>query len=103
MTPGGQAQIGNVDLVKQLNSAAVYRLIDQYGPISRIQIAEQSQLAPASVTKITRQLIERGLIKEVDQQASTGGPPRYLYCHRNPQFPRNRRTAWSSRRHHHFV
>lgn len=73
MTPGGQAQIGNVDLVKQLNSAAVYRLIDQHGAISRIQIAEQSQLAPASVTKITRQLIERGLIKEVDQQASTGG------------------------------
>jgi len=73
MVTGGQAQIGNVDLVKQLNSAAVYRLIDQHGPISRIQIAEQSQLAPASVTKITRQLIERGLIKEVDQQASTGG------------------------------
>ncbi len=64
MTAGGQAQIGNVDLVKQLNSAAVYRLIDQHGPISRIQIAEQSQLAPASVTKITRQLIERGLIKK---------------------------------------
>ncbi len=73
MTTGGQAQIGNVDLVKQINGAAVYRLIDQHGPISRIQIAEQSQLAPASVTKITRQLIERGLIKEVDQQASTGG------------------------------
>ncbi|QGU88408.1 DNA-binding transcriptional regulator NagC [Erwinia sorbitola] len=73
MTTGGQAQIGNVDLVKQLNSAAVYRLIDQQGPISRIQIAEHSHLAPASVTKITRQLIERGLIKEVDQQASTGG------------------------------
>ncbi|WP_147196252.1 N-acetylglucosamine repressor [Pantoea sp. MBD-2R] len=73
MTTGGQAQIGNVDLVKQLNSAAVYRLIDQQGPISRIKIAELSQLAPASVTKITRQLIERGLIKEVDQQASTGG------------------------------
>ncbi|MDN8541075.1 DNA-binding transcriptional regulator NagC [Erwinia sp. DT-104] len=73
MTTGGQAQIGNVDLVKQLNSAAVYRLIDRQGPISRIQIAEHSQLAPASVTKITRQMIERGLIKEVDQQASTGG------------------------------
>ena len=73
MTTGGQTQIGNVDLVKQLNSAAVYRLIDQQGPISRIQIADLSQLAPASVTKITRQLIERGLIKEVEQQASTGG------------------------------
>nr|WP_314267357.1 ROK family protein [uncultured Moellerella sp.] len=66
-------QIGNIDLVKQLNGAVVYGLIDQQGPISRIQIAEQSQLAPASVTKITRQLLERGLIKEVDQQASTGG------------------------------
>lgn len=73
MTTGGQAQIGNVDLVKQLNSAAVYRLIDRQGPISRIQISELSQLAPASVTKITRQLIERGLIREVAQQASTGG------------------------------
>ncbi|TFT50835.1 transcriptional regulator, partial [Proteus mirabilis] len=49
-----ETQIGNIDLVKQLNSAIVYRLIDQHGPISRIQIAEQSQLAPASVTKITR-------------------------------------------------
>lgn len=66
-------QIGNVDLVKQLNSAAVYRLIDLQGPISRIQVADVSQLAPASVTKITRQLLERGLIKEVAQQASTGG------------------------------
>ncbi|OIV47941.1 transcriptional regulator [Sodalis sp. TME1] len=73
MTPGGQTPIGNIDLIKQLNSAAVYRLIDQMGPISRIQIAEQSQLAPASITKITRQLLERGLIREVDQQASTGG------------------------------
>ncbi|WP_261833718.1 DNA-binding transcriptional regulator NagC [Vibrio ishigakensis] len=66
-------QIGNVDLVKQLNSAAVYRLIDQQGPISRIQIAELSHLAPASVTKITRQLLEFGYIQEVAQQASTGG------------------------------
>ncbi|MDB1124542.1 DNA-binding transcriptional regulator NagC [Vibrio algarum] len=70
MTDG---QIGNVDLVKQLNGAAVYRLIDQQGPISRIQVADVSQLAPASVTKITRQLMEKGLIKEVAQQASTGG------------------------------
>lgn len=87
MSTGGQAQIGNVDLVKQLNGAAVYRLIDQQGPISRIQIADLSQLAPASVTKITRQLLERGLIKEVDQQASTGGASRYLYRDGKPPIP----------------
>ena len=66
-------QIANVDLVKQMNSAVVYKLIDQQGPISRIQISEISQLAPASVTKITRHLLARGLIKEVEQQESTGG------------------------------
>ncbi len=70
-----ETQIGNIDLVKQLNSALiVYRLIDQHGPISRIQIAEQSQLAPASVTKITSvSFLNVAWIKEVDQQASTGG------------------------------
>lgn len=65
--------IGNVDLVKQLNSATVYRLIDQAGAISRVQIAQSSQLAAASITKITRQLLRGRLIKEVDQQVSTGG------------------------------
>ena len=66
-------QIANVDLVKQMNSAVVYKLIDQAGPISRIQISEACQLAPASITKITRHLLARGLIKEVEQQESTGG------------------------------
>jgi N-acetylglucosamine repressor len=73
MNCSGQGPIGNIDLVKQINGSVVYRLIDQQGPISRIQIAETSQLAPASVTKITRQLLLRGLIREVEQQASTGG------------------------------
>jgi len=73
MSTGVQAQIRNVDLVKQLNSAAVYRLIDQQGPNPCIQITEFSQLATASCTKITRQLLARVLIKEVDQHASTGG------------------------------
>src|SRR5699024_5253455 len=64
---------GNFELVKQLNSAIVYRTIVEQEAISRTQIAELSQLAPASVTKITRQLLQAGLIKEVEQQDSTGG------------------------------
>lgn len=66
-------QIVNVDFVKQTNGALVYRLIDQLGPISRIQVSEKSGLAAASVTKITRNLLRFGLIKEVEQQESTGG------------------------------
>lgn len=67
--------IGNAELVKQLNYALIYRLIVQQSPISRIQLAETSQLAPASITKITRQLLKKKLIKEVDAQQSTGGRP----------------------------
>ena len=67
--------VGNAELMKQLNYAMIYRLIVQQSPISRIQLAEISQLAPASITKITRQLLNTKLIKEVDIQQSTGGRP----------------------------
>lgn len=67
--------VGNTDLMKQLNYAIIYRLIVQQAPLSRIQLAELSKLAPASITKITRQLLKNKLIKEVDVQQSTGGRP----------------------------
>nr|WP_228005649.1 ROK family protein [Xenorhabdus sp. BG5] len=44
----------------------VYRLIDQYGPISRIALSKKAQLAPASITKITRELIDAHLVKETE-------------------------------------
>jgi N-acetylglucosamine repressor len=68
-------RVANHELLKQVNAALVYRLIDTQGPISRVDIAQISALAPASVTNITRQLLENSLIKEVAQQASTGGRP----------------------------
>lgn len=68
-----QTAIANIDQIKQLNSAIIYKVIEQYAPISRVKTAQISKLAPASVTKITRQLIENGLISEVELQASTGG------------------------------
>lgn len=65
--------IANIDHIKQLNSVIIYQVIEQRAPISRVEIAKISKLAPASVTKITRQLMENGLISEVEFQASTGG------------------------------
>ncbi|SES78303.1 N-acetylglucosamine repressor [Thorsellia anophelis DSM 18579] len=63
----------SLDLVKQINLGTVFRLLDKEEPISRIQLAKLSQLAPASITKIIRQFSEIGLIKEVATQVSTGG------------------------------
>ncbi|MCW2254635.1 transcriptional regulator of PTS gene [Providencia alcalifaciens] len=61
-----QSQTGHIDQIKQLNTGIVYRIIDQYGPISRIALSKQSQLAPASITKITRELIDAHLVKEIE-------------------------------------
>ncbi|HIF9188996.1 sugar metabolism global transcriptional regulator Mlc [Photobacterium damselae] len=65
------AQPGHIDHIKRNNAGSVYKLIDLYGPISRIELSKRSQLAPASITKITRELIDAHLIKETQYQEST--------------------------------
>ncbi len=49
-------QPGHIDQIKQTNAGAVYRLIDQLGPVSRIDLSRLAQLAPASITKIVREM-----------------------------------------------
>lgn len=46
------SQPGHIDQIKQTNAGAVYRLIDQLGPVSRIDLSRLAQLAPASITKL---------------------------------------------------
>lgn len=66
----------HIDHVKCINAGLVYKIIDQMGQISRIELSKLSQLAPASITKITRELIDAGLIKQTqDQNSSSRGRP----------------------------
>ncbi|QDX30085.1 sugar metabolism global transcriptional regulator Mlc [Dickeya poaceiphila] len=69
-------QPGHIDQIKQMNAGGVYRLIDEYGPISRIELSKQAQLAPASITKIVRELMEAHLVRETEYQemGSRGRP-----------------------------
>ncbi len=70
------AQPGHIDHIKQINAGRVYKLIDQKGPISRIDLSKESELAPASITKITRELIDAHLIHETTvQEAISRGRP----------------------------
>lgn len=70
------AQPGHIDHIKQINAGRVYKLIDQKGPISRIDLSKESELAPASITKITRELIDAHLIHETTvQEATSRGRP----------------------------
>jgi transcriptional regulator of PTS gene len=69
-------RLGHIDQIKQTNAGAVYRLIDLYGPISRVDLSKRAQLAPASITKIVRELVEAHLVKETEYQdvGSRGRP-----------------------------
>ena len=57
-------QPGHIDVIRQVNAGTVYRLIDGYGPVSRIALSRLSRLAPASITKIIRDLLEAQLVRE---------------------------------------
>lgn len=67
-----EGRAGHIEKIKQTNSGTVYRLIDQLGPISRIELSKHAQLAPASITKIVRELLEAHLIKETEYQELNG-------------------------------
>ncbi|MFJ2973786.1 sugar metabolism global transcriptional regulator Mlc [Kluyvera sp. NPDC087067] len=70
------SQPGHIDQIKQTNAGAVYRLIDQLGPVSRIDLSRLAQLAPASITKIVRELLEAHLVQETEiQELGSRGRP----------------------------
>lgn len=53
-------------------------MIGSQGPIARVEIARRLSLSAATVTGVTRDLVEDGLIRVVEQVASGGGRPRLL-------------------------
>ncbi|EXU76058.1 MULTISPECIES: sugar metabolism global transcriptional regulator Mlc [Erwinia] len=71
-----ESQPGHIDQIKQTNAGVVYRLIDRFGPISRIELARKAQLAPASITKIVREMLEAHLVQETEfQEPGSRGRP----------------------------
>ena len=69
---------GATGLTRDLNRAAILRLIGLSGPIARTSIAARLGLSPATVTSITRELIESGIVRTADRAPSRGGRPALL-------------------------
>lgn len=60
-------------IIKQMNMSLILDVIRKKGPISRIEIAEITNLTPATVTNITSELIDSKLIVEGEAGESSGG------------------------------
>ncbi|MBA4421235.1 MAG: hypothetical protein C0391_08810 [Anaerolinea sp.] len=69
---------GNRDLIRAINRSIILNMIKNYGAIARAEIAKKSKLSPATVTGITANLIQEGLVFEKTSGDSTGGRPPIL-------------------------
>jgi predicted NBD/HSP70 family sugar kinase len=69
---------GTAGLARDLNRIAILRLVGAAGPVARTSIARQLGLSPATVTSVTRELLERGILREADHVPSNGGRPAVL-------------------------
>jgi predicted NBD/HSP70 family sugar kinase len=61
-----------------LTRMAVLALIGQRGPTSRVVMARDLELSPATVSQVTKRLIERGVLEPLDFEPSIGGRPAQL-------------------------
>jgi predicted NBD/HSP70 family sugar kinase len=61
-----------------VNRAAILRLVGSSGPIARTTIAARLGLSSATVTIVTRELIEQGVLRVAERAPSRGGRPKLL-------------------------
>jgi glucokinase-like ROK family protein len=64
--------------MRAINRSTVLNIIKGEGPISRTDIGRLSGLSPATISEITSDLMEEGLIYEKEAGDSTGGRPPIL-------------------------
>lgn len=77
----GQTFTPDVHYLGTVNALAVMEIIRILGPISRAELARQSQFKPAALTGLVRYLMEEGLLVESEETRSTpssGRPARLL-------------------------
>jgi len=64
---------GSFSLMKRMNTALILGLIKDTNGVSRIDIAKTTGLTAATVTNLTSELIDAGIVSEVATGESTGG------------------------------
>ncbi|WP_220183337.1 ROK family transcriptional regulator [Sphaerisporangium album] len=63
---------------RDLARTAILATLGQSGPLSRSDLARRLDLSPATVTQVTRRLLEHGMVEELERVPSRGGRPAQL-------------------------
>src|SRR3954463_11321084 len=70
-----KAQPAHFSTMRDINRQLVLNYVRERGPISRAEIARETELQRSTVSAIVEELTVDGLIEEVGMGESTGGPP----------------------------
>jgi predicted transcriptional regulator len=93
-------QLRNTIDLRQANTQLVLRHLCFNGPMSRIDLSQQTKLSPSTLTNVTSELLQNGILIETDLEKSAGGRPRAILDF-NPTmdilWDRPRRNAGSTR------
>ena len=78
----------NLEQVKINNKSTILKLINEKGPLSRKDIADETGLTPASVTQITTALLSDGLLSEkgTDETVRSTAGRRKVFLDINPEY-----------------
>ena len=69
---------GNSNLIKKINVYNIIKLLKNSPGLSRAEIAKKTKLTPASITKITKQLLDKGVLIESGAGENSLGRPSIL-------------------------
>jgi glucokinase-like ROK family protein len=69
---------GDQESLRQRNLSTVLTHLRQYAPISRAALAEMTGLNRATITRLVRELIQHGFVREVGFQSVRAGRPSIL-------------------------
>jgi predicted NBD/HSP70 family sugar kinase len=70
---------GTPSLLKAINERSVLEFVRQMGPVSRAQIARDSDLSKPTVSQALAGLLEARLVREAGRSSGTRGPAAILY------------------------
>ncbi|WP_166345741.1 ROK family transcriptional regulator [Phytoactinopolyspora limicola] len=76
--PKRRPATANVSTVSRVNQTAILEALREHGPLSRPQIGTHTGLSPATVNRLTAQLLREGLVVTHGHEPSTGGRPSIL-------------------------
>ncbi|HET8526958.1 MAG TPA: ROK family transcriptional regulator [Actinomycetota bacterium] len=83
MRGGGTADhtfaAGTPSLLKAINERSVLEFVRQMGPVSRAQIARDSDLSKPTVSQALAELLGAGLVREAGRSSGGRGPAAVLY------------------------